>query len=344
MKQDGATATLEDVAREAGVSIATVSRALNAPDVVRQATRERVAAAVERTGYTPNFAGRALVLKRTMTVGAVIPTLDDAIFASGVNSFEATCRERGYTLLLAFSNYDAVAELTSIRRMLERGIDAMMLVGTDHRPDAVELLRKADKPFVCAWSYAPPSGLPTVGFDNRAAMADVVAHLTDLGHTDFGMVAGVTAGNDRARDRVKGVRAQLRRRGLKLSPKALVEARYNVDAGAEAAHRLLSADNPPTAIVCGNDVLAYGVLFAASACGVRVPKDLSVVGFDDLSLSARLPPGLTTVRVPALRMGEVAANHLADLVERLPGCNGKGPAELPTELVVRGSTAPPPRR
>lgn len=330
--------TLEDVAREAGVSVATVSRTLNSPDLVRAKTKEQVTNAVAATGYTPHFGGRALALNRTNTVGAVIPTLNNAIFAHGINAFEEALRERGYTLLLGLSNYDPDTERTNVLRMIERGVDALMLVGTEHDSDTVHRLRRSQKPFVCAWSFAPQSGLPTVGFDNHGAMSKVVDHLVDLGHRDIAMIAGITKNNDRARERVNGVLDAVAERGLQIRPHWLVEVRYSVNEASACATHLFSEPERPSAVICGNDVIAYGTLFAAAGCNVLVPEDVSIVGFDDLALSARVPPGLTTIRVPAIRMGEAAANRLADIIEDGVGADADGSIELPTELVVRGTT------
>ncbi|MEM7696195.1 MAG: LacI family DNA-binding transcriptional regulator [Pseudomonadota bacterium] len=330
---DDPAATLEDVARAAGVSVATVSRALNFPDLVREATKARVAEAIEKTRYTPHFAARALATNRTHTVGAIIPTLNNAIFARGVNAFEETLRGRGFTLLLSVSNYDAATEHLNALRMIERGVDAVMLIGIDHGAETLARLSAANTPLVCTWSHAPDHPAPTVGFDNHAAMAPVVAHLIAHGHRRIAMLAGITEGNDRARARVAGVRDALRQSGLSLA--ALREVRYGVEEAAAAATALL-CEEAPTAIICGNDVIAHGALFAAHRLGHDVPGAVSIVGFDDLPLSAAMPPGLTTVRVPAARMGRLAAEHLVSQIE---GTIAPSRA-LPTELVVRGTTGP----
>lgn len=333
-----AAVTVDEVARLSGVSVATVSRTLNTPERVRADTRERVEAAVRETGYLPNFAARALASNKTGTVGAIIPTLNNAIFAQGVNAFERALREKNYTLLVAVSNYDEATELTNLNRMVERKVDALMLVGTDHSDEAIATLRRIDIPYVCTWAFAPNVEMPTVGFDNRSAMHAVVEHLTAEGHTAFAMLAGITRGNDRARERVAGVVAALEGHGLALAPQDMIEVAYSVDEAKHQAIQLLGRRDRPTAIICGNDVIAYGVLFAAAELGLSVPADVSVVGFDDLELSAQMPPGLTTVRVPAAQMGETAAHNLAGVLEGDDGAAAS--VELQTELVVRGTTGP----
>lgn len=329
--------TVEDVARAAGVSTATVSRALNRPSDVRPALRERVMAAVERLGYVAHAGARALTLNRSHTVGAVVPTIDNAIFANGLQSFQRRMAQGGYLVLLAFSDYDPAQELAQAQALLARGVDALALTGMSQVPELMALLAQRGLPHVHTGAFPGPAGTACVGFRNREAVARVVRYLVDLGHRRIGMLAGITAHNDRATDRVAGVREALDAAGLKLPATLLREAPYNLGAAREAARRLLAES--PTALVCGNDVLAWGVLLECQAQGIDVPQQLSVVGFDDLELSRQWRPGLTTVHVPTERMWELAADYLLD---RLEGRDVDVPQqEIAVELVVRGSTAPP---
>jgi LacI family transcriptional regulator len=329
--------TVEDVARAAGVSTATVSRALNRPADVRPALRERVMAAVERLGYVAHAGARALTLNRSHTVGAVVPTIDNAIFANGLQSFQRRMAQGGYLVLLAFSDYDPAQELAQAQALLARGVDALALTGMSQVPELMALLAQRGLPHVHTGAFPGPAGTACVGFRNREAVARVVRYLVDLGHRRIGMLAGITAHNDRAADRVAGVREALDAAGLKLPAALLREAPYNLGAAREAARRLLAES--PTALVCGNDVLAWGVLLECQAQDIAVPQQLSVVGFDDLELSRQWRPGLTTVHVPTERMWELAADYLLD---RLEGREVDVPQqEIAVELVVRGSTAPP---
>ena len=333
------TALLSDVARHAGVSTASVSRALNTPEKVSKALRTRVETAVEELGYIPSGAARALASRKSRAMGAVVPTLDNAIFASGINALQRQLNRYGYTLLIACSDYDPDRELEDIRALLAHGVEGLMLVGGSHHQDALELIRRRRVPLVNCWIYDPASDVPCIGFDNRAAASRVTDYLLSLGHRDIAMIAGVTEHNDRAAARVAGVRDALQAHGIGLSPGRLIESPYDVAEGRQALRALLRAGGPrPTAVICGNDVLALGALLECQASGIGVPGELSITGFDDLAVSAQLHPPLTTVRVPSADMGERAASYL---VGRRRGEHLLDHVEVETSLVVRGTTAPP---
>lgn len=333
--------TLQDIATAAGVSTATVSRVLNRPDAVRPVLRARVEAQIDLLGYVRHGAARALASSRTMTVGAIIPTLESAIFASGINAVENRLDQDGYTLLLAVTNYDRAHEYRQVRTLIERGVDGMILVGQDHAPETFELLARQRCPFILTWTYASGSRYPCVGFDNVAAARGIADHLLDLGHLRLGIIAGITAGNDRARERVSGIGKALDARGLAVAPAHLIEQPYDVGAGRAGFRALMAqpADERPTAICCGNDVLAVGAVLEAQAMGLRVPDDVSIAGFDDLPMAEHLPPGLTTVRVPSRRMGRYAADYI---LGQATGAPFAARVELQTELIIRGTTAAPP--
>ncbi|MGX1307326.1 LacI family transcriptional regulator [Amorphus suaedae] len=333
-------ASLNDVARHAGVSTATVSRVLNTPDVVKADTRRRVEEAVLALGYTPHFGGRALASNRTNTIGAVIPTMENAIFARGLQAMEEELTDHGVTLLVATSHYDHEREARQVRALLARGVDAVALIG-QARPDSTyEILRTRGVPFVTLWNRAEDGDTPYVGFDNEAAARAMADLVMDKGHRRIAMIAGVTRDNDRAIARVEGVRAALGARGLDLAAPFLVEAPYELEAAAAAARDILLLPSPPTAIICGNDVLAAGALAGAKDLGLRIPEDVSVVGYDDIDLSFAVDPPLTTVRVPHRRMGRAAAEMLRQMIDGEPVENRC----FDFELVIRRSLGPAPGR
>ena len=328
---------MEDVAAAAGVSIATVSRCLNAPGTVGPATRAKVEAAIARLGYEQDLGARSLALGRSFSVGAVVPTIDNAIFAAGIQALQRRLAATGYTLLLASSEYDPAQELEQVRALLARGVDALFLIGQDHDPQVFERLARRAGPYVLAWtSGAEPH--PSVGFDNAGSAAGVAAYLIEIGHRLIAMIAGLTTGNDRARQRLQGVRSALSARGLTLPPTLVLERPYTIEDGREAMRVLMAQRPQPTAVVCGNDVLAFGALFEAQAAGLSVPKDVSITGFDDLPLAAQLTPPLTTIHVPAEAIGRRAADYLLRQLNGLPAADQ---GDLPVNLIVRGSTAPP---
>ena len=336
----GPSVRLSDVAREAGVSTATVSRALNAPGKVRPELAERVHAAIRRLGYVPHGAARALASHRSQTMGAVVPTLDNAIFARGIQALQQRLSEDGYTLLLAMSEYDLAREVFQVGKLIERGIDGLMLIGEAHDPSLYALLDAKGLPYVNTWVFREASPHPCIGFRNNESAHRIASYLVDIGHRDIAMIAGISRHNDRAAERIVGVRRALTERGLHLPDDMLIERRYDVGEGRQALRQLLGRPTPPTAVICGNDVIAFGALFEARALGVQVPHDLSIVGFDDLDLASQIDPPLTTMHVPSVRMGESAAEYL---LARLAGEKPSDATELEASLIIRGTTAPPRR-
>lgn len=330
--------TLRDVARDAQVSAATVSRALSNPEKVRPETLARVLAAAQACGYVLDGAARALRERRTRTIGAVIPTLDNAIFANATHALQRTLEQHGYTLLVACHEFDLAAEVNVARRLVERGVDGLVLVGLDHQDELFRILETAGLPYLLTWALDRSGRRPCVGFDNHAAATRVVQYLADIGHREIAMIAGETAHNDRARSRVEGVTAALAARALAFPPERLLERPYSFAAGREAMRMLAAQISRPSAVICGNDVLAIGALAECRALGIAVPGEISLTGFDDLEFSALTTPTLTTIHVPSHALGEASANALLRMVsgEVSTCCH-----ELGVDLVVRETTAPP---
>ncbi|MCU0930158.1 MAG: substrate-binding domain-containing protein [Burkholderiaceae bacterium] len=280
-------------------------------------------------------------LRRSGTVGAIFPTVDNAIFAKAIDALQRRLAESGMQLLLATTGYDPETETRQALNLLTRGVDALVLCGTGQPEELLQQLRQRGVPVVHVMSWPAPQELVAVGFDNARAMAQVVRYLLDLGHRRIAMLAGITRDNDRAAARVAGVRDALQAAGLGLPPAYLVERKYDLGAARDGLRALLQADPRPTAVICGNDVLAFGALLEANRLGVAVPAQLSIVGFDDLELASHLQPALTTVRVPAEAMWRLAAERV---IEALRGAEVPRATEIDVSLVVRGSTAPPPPR
>lgn len=329
---------LRDVAQRAGVSSATVSRALTAPEKVSGDALRRVREAVQESGYLPHGAARALRSRRTRTIGAVIPTLDNAIFANATHALQKTLKASGYNLLVACHEFDPNAETGIIQSLIERGVDGIVLVGLHHEPALFSMLATFRMPYVLTWAIDPDGRHPCVGFRNREAAGRVAGYLLDMGHRSIAMIAGETVYNDRARERLAGVREALAARGVALDSSRVLEAPYTFDAGGQAMHTLAGRKPTPTAVICGNDVLAIGAIAEARSLGIQVPADVSIVGFDDLQISSLITPALTTVRVPTRELGESAASHL---LSRIAGETANPVRELAVELILRDSTAPP---
>ena len=341
MRKPEALPTVQDVASAAGVSTATVSRVLNRPSSVRPVLREKVEAAVLRLGYVPHAGARALMLGRSATVGALFPTVDNAIFAQAINALQRRLAQDGYHLLIATTDYDPDAEMRQATNLVTRGADALAFCGTGQHPELIRLLERRSLPWVHVMVAAPDDAAPGihVGFDNARAMGQAVRYLLDLGHRRIGMLAGITDHNDRASARLAGTRSALEKAGLSLPPQWCVERRYGLAEARDGLRALLAADPAPTAILCGNDVLAHGAMLEAASLGIRVPQQLSVIGFDDLDMARHLQPALTTLHVPAEEMWRTAAERLLSALSgQVPQAN----TQISVELVVRDSTGPAP--
>jgi len=332
--------SLADVASLAGVSSGTVSRALSRPEMISEATRTRVMAAVERLGYVANGSARALAARRTLTVGALVPRFGTSSFPTLVQALESTLAKDGYTLLLSAPEHARAHDPALLRTLLERGVDAVALLGAEQSPQTFSLLATHCVPFVMMWATHSDQGA-CVGFDEHAAALLVVDHLADLGHRRIGFISGRTAENERARARLRGLLTAVARRGLTLADAATIETDYGFREGYDAMSVLLDRAGPITAVVCGNDYLAAGALSALNRRGVPVPEAMSLASFNDNDFAGYLTPPLTTVRVPLQQMGEQAGRWLLDSLRgNTPPTR---PAPLPVSLVVRSTTGPSPR-
>lgn len=333
--------TLEDVARAANVSTATISRSINTPDKVASATRQRIQDVIRELGYTPNSGGRMLASNRSNTVGAIIPTMANAMFASGLQSFQEVLSEFGVTLLVASSGYSSQHELQQIRSLLSHGADGLLLIGATRPPESTRFLALRQVPYVVSWCYKPDSQLLFAGFDNHKAAYQMTMEALRLGHQKIAMIAGISEGNDRAANRIEGVKSAIEDFGNGAVLLNVIEKSYSQEHGGDAFEALWNAQKPPTVVICANDVLAAGAILRARELSVSVPHEVSITGFDDIDLAAAVYPPLTTVRVPQQAMGRSAARLLMDML-----FNDASPSsiEFDTDIVHRESLAPPPGR
>ncbi|QND72814.1 LacI family DNA-binding transcriptional regulator [Tardiphaga robiniae] len=330
------TVDLFDVAALAGVSTATVSRALNGSPKVSKTVLARVERACRELHYVPNGSARALSSRRTRTIGAVVPSIENSGFAVAIGALQRRLDASGYTLIVASSDYDASVELRQVSMLVSRGIDGLLLVGDEHAPELNALIEQQALPFVETWSLSGKNAC--IGFDNAVAAGAMANYLLDLGHIHIAVISGRTQNNDRASGRVAGVRQALEARGLELAAEWTIERPYRISEGRLAMRAILSSPMRPTAVICGNDQLAFGALVEAKASGLVVPRDISVTGFNDLDFAAFLDPPLTTIHVPADDIGTIAADYLLARVNDRPVLRVN---EIETRLVVRSSAGPP---
>lgn len=329
--------TLDDVAREAGVSTATVSRCLNEKQKVSKETLARVTKAIDKLGYTPNFNARAMAARRTHTIGAIIPTMENAIFARGLQAFQEALHDLGYTLLVSSSAYQPDLEKEQIRALVSRGADGLLLIGYERDNAIYEYLESRKIPTVLAWVYEPDKRHVSVGFDNYAAMQKLTEKILAMGHRNLAVISAQIEGNDRAARRLDAIRDTVSAQGIPLDKLPVIETPYGIENGAAAFELLVQAEQKPTVIVCGNDVLAAGAVMKARELGFRVPEDISITGFDDIELASILQPSLTTVHVPHGEMGQVAAQELIDMIEKRSSGVTR---QLEVSITMRGSLGP----
>ncbi|WP_439144052.1 LacI family DNA-binding transcriptional regulator [Planktotalea sp.] len=334
MTSQHAVPTLEDVAKVAGVSPATVSRSLNSPSLVSKETLKRVKSAVETLGYTPHFGARFMSAKRTMTIGAIIPTMENAIFAKGIQAFQERLHALGYTLLISSNSYDPEIEAEQVRALASRGADGILLIGYWREKKVYEFLQQRNIPFLLAWAFAANNALPAIGFDNRASMYQLCDQVLTMGHRNIAVISGTTEGNDRATNRLKGITERLAVAGINLENVPIIETPYDIDNGANAFEQLMTGPKRPSVVMCGNDVLAVGALQRAQEMGIAVPAEVSITGFDGIELARVVTPRLTTVCVPHSEMGRRAADELVRMVES--GEAGRS-YELSSEIKVEKS-------
>jgi len=329
---------IEDVARKANVSPATVSRVLNHPEIVRPALRDKVMRYITDLSYTPDSAARALKSGRMRTIGAIVPTLGLGIFAEGVEALQNRLSESGYMLFIANSQYDQRRELQEMQSLIDRGIDGIVLVGGSHGRELRALIDQAGVPVITTYVSKAAVGIPAIGIDNERATREITEYLLGLGHVRFGAIANIPPSNDRSRARLEGIQRALSSAGIRLKPTQTIRADHSLAQGRSALRQLLTDHPETTAVICTTDTLAIGAMAEARKMGLSVPRTLSITGFDDVELSAQVDPPLTTISVPAAEIGRGAADYLINAIAGRPVPKS---VLLPYRLVMRSSTAPP---
>jgi LacI family transcriptional regulator len=281
-----------------------------------------------------------LASRRSRLLGLVIPTITNSIYASSTQAIQRVAQTAGYTVLLGISDFGPEQEERLIDKLIGRRIEGLILTGEIRARGIFERLERRGIPYVVTWKLTENRHLPCVSFDNQAAARAAVEHLIGLGHRRIGLICGRTDVNDRAAARRRGFEATLARHRIAVDPALVSERDFEFVEGRSAMHQMLQQRDRPTAVFCANDIQAIGAMYECQRGGLKVPQHISVVGFDDLPISRYTTPQLTTIRVPADEMGRRAAELLVRAIE---GERGATRVELPTDLVVRHSTAPPPR-
>lgn len=342
-------ATIREVAARAGVSTATVSRSLRGGVGVEPATRAKVEEAARQLHYRPSGVARSLKLRATRTLGLIVTDIENPYFPQIVRAVEDAAREQGYTVLLADGRRDPERELESLDILGEREVDGMIIASTTLTRRHGERIHELPCPVIIINSASTVPAVPGVVSDNYTGGRMAAEHILELGHRTIAFVGG-PEGDVSVQARVDGARAAIA--GQPESDRAqfrVVDADASVDGGIRAAETLTVGGISETALLCRNDLTAIGVIRGLKAAGVRVPQDVSVVGFDDIEMAAYVDPALTTVHQST---DEMARRAVADLFERLSrgrapvAAGSDGPPgetyRVPVELVVRASSGPRP--
>ena len=334
-----------EVAKRAGVSTATVSRVLSQPDVVAPATRRRVLQAVERLNYEPNSTAQNLRTLKTGKLLVTVPDISNPFFSLILQGIEDAAMREGYSVLVGDTQHDVKREERYALMLKRKEADGLIFLGHRLPQEAAALVRAMAPrcaPVVNGCEFSPSLGIPSVHIDNARAAFEAMDHLYGLGHRRIGIVTGPLV-SPLSRDRLHGATSCAKRQKADREF-VVIHGDFSIESGAAAAERLLGRKEPPTAIFCFNDEMAMGVVEVARRLGVRVPARLSVVGFDDIRFARHMDPPLTTIAQPMRQIGEGTVRLLLSILA------GGGDAEtpesvtLPHKLVVRASTAPPPRR
>jgi LacI family transcriptional regulator len=338
--------TIRELARLSGVSVGTVSRALNGYADVRSETRERIMRLAHELDYTPAAAARSLVTQRSHVIGVFMetgeghPDLQHPFFHEVLGGLKQRVGAQGFDLLLFASERpgNGYGPHSYLKRARHHSVDGVALIGLDQEHAEVRRLVRAEIPCVGIDMDLEGASAEVVMSDNHSGAEAAVRHLHELGHRRIATITGMLESRPGI-DRLRGYRSASQALGLAYRDEYVAYGDFYAESGREATARLLALPEPPTAIFAAADMMAIGAVRAAAEAGLRVPEDLSIVGFDDIQLAPHLNPPLTTIRQDKLGLGGAAGDAL---VARIAGDPDR-PAlhQLPVELVVRGSTAPP---
>lgn len=332
-----AVPNIRDVAERAGVSISTVSRVLNDSGPASIKTREAVLSAVSEIGFRPNTIGRTLKTAKSRTIGVLVPSLKNPIFADAVQGIERAAERGGYSILLTSSNYVPEKEVEAVEVFLSNRVEGLIVTVADEASSpALDLLRLEGVPFVLVFNPALDPGPSAITIDNQAAACAIVGELIALGHRRIAMIAGRFDASDRSELRRAGYGQALTEHGL--DPGPVVEVGFDTLDLSQHCTELCASSKAPTALFCSTDMLAIAAIRGLTTLGLRVPNDMSVAGFDGITVGECIAPSLATIVQPAEEMGAQALDHL---LERVNGQAAALHLTLPYRLRPGESWGPP---
>ncbi|HZT59028.1 MAG TPA: LacI family DNA-binding transcriptional regulator [Pyrinomonadaceae bacterium] len=331
--------SIKDVAREAGVSTATVSHVVNNTRFVSDEVRARVLEAVERCGYYPNAHARSLASGRTHILGLVVSDISNPFFPELVKSIEAAAYERGYDVMLSNTNYDTERTSNYVRRFIERKVSGVVIMTSELDTALADELARREVSVVFLDLGQPAARTSNLRVNYGAGIEEAIAHLVSLGHAEISFIGGPQRLRSAARRHEAFVNSM--KRHLPSARAAVYGGDFKLEGGRRAACEILAARERPTAVVAANDMMALGAMGEFRAAGLSIPRDISIVGFDDIAFAGLAEPQLTTVCLPRAELGRRAVEALMATIEH-PDQRGVE-INIPTYLVTRGSTGPAPR-
>ena len=331
--------TIFDVAKEAGVSYSTVSRVVNNFQFVKAETRERVQAAMDKLGYVANVKARSLAGGRSQMLGLLLYDFESSYQVEIVRGIDAEVSALNYDLMLYTTHHRRQKESTLVAKLTQGLVDGLLIVLPSNLEAYLEDLDGRNFPYVLIDHAGAGISSNTVKATNWQGSFEAVTYLADLGHQRIGFVQGVMT-VDSAQERLAGYKAALAEHGLAMDTTLIQPGDFDWQSGYEATHSFLAMSHPPTAVIASSDVCAFGVMEGFLEKGLRVPEDVSVIGFDDIPEATTVRPSLTTVRQDLRQMGRIATRMLVDCIDNPDHTTQQ--IELPMELIIRESTAPPP--
>ncbi|OIJ10911.1 catabolite control protein A [Anaerobacillus arseniciselenatis] len=308
--------TIYDVAREAGVSMATVSRVVNGNPNVKPTTRKKVLEAIERLGYRPNAVARGLASKRTTTVGVIIPDISSIFFAELARGIEDIATMYKYNIILCNSDQNKDKEIHLVNTLLEKQVDGIVFMGGEITEEHVEQFKRSPVPIVLSATMDPEKDFPSVNINYEQAAYDAIKFLLNNGHKKIGMLTGSLEDPVNGYQKYAGFRRAIEEAGITFDDDYVILGDYTYDSGIEAMEKFLELDEVPTAIFAGTDEMALGIIHGAQDRGLQVPNDVEVIGFDNTRLAAMVRPTLTSVVQPMYDIGAVSMRLLTKYMNK----------------------------